>query len=125
MGDIKKYHPFLIGVIMDIEIDTILELKTKVKTSDSIYGIDYEIHLGLYVDHGGYEHFGIIIVDKRGLKSKKYVSTFSSQWCSDEYKEWFLVVLGKQMWEMIKESRNGVIKEIKELKNQWDKLIGE
>jgi len=131
MGDISVSLIILIGDIMIVEIEnkiennTFLEFKTIIKRFKAERLCDRDIHIALYLDHSGYEQFGIIIVDKRGIESKKYISSFASKWCPEENKEWLLQVLSSQMWEMIKESRNNVIGEIKDLKNQWMKLIGE
>lgn len=109
----------------DIENNTFLEFKKVIKRFRAEILHDHDIHIALYLDHSGYEQFGIIIVDKRGITSKKYISSFASKWCPEEHKEWVLQVLSNQMWDMIKESRNTVICEIKDLKNQWMKIIGE
>lgn len=109
------------------ENGTILELKDKVRDiplSEQLYDHgNFKLHAALYLDHSGYEQFGLIVIDRRYDEPKKYIQSFSSKFCPDDKKDWLGQVLIRQLAETVKTSHDNTMSEIRKARDKYENLL--
>jgi len=108
------------------ETDTFLQFKNKVRdiplSETLLHHGAFKLYAALY-DDDGHEQFGLIIIDRRFEEEKKYVQTFSSTCCPDDKRDWLGQVLIRQMVDLIKQSHDTTLGEIKKARRRYDKLL--